>query len=98
MTTTHTPAPQDEREAFEAWREGNAFLGIEPTWAAWQARAALAATPAAPAVPPGFVLVPVEPTPEMCAAGFCVSEAEHDPAGVYRAMLAAAPKQEKPNG
>lgn len=35
-------------------------------------------------------LVPVEPTPEMSAKGFCVEEAEHDPAGVYRAMLAAA--------
>lgn len=43
-----------------------------------------------------FVLVPVEPTPEMCAAGFCVSEAEHDPAGVYRAMLAARPAAPAP--
>ena len=40
--------------------------------------------------PEGFVLVPVEPTPKMSAAGFCVSEADHDPAGVYRAMLAAS--------
>jgi len=39
----------------------------------------------------GWRLVPVEPTPKMSAAGLCVSEAEHDPAGVYRAMLAAAP-------
>lgn len=36
-------------------------------------------------------LVPAEPTPEMSAAGFCVDEG-HDPAGVYRAMLAAAPQ------
>lgn len=42
-------------------------------------------------VPEGWKLVPVEPTPKMSAAGFCVSEAEHDPSGVYRAMLAAAP-------
>jgi hypothetical protein len=35
-------------------------------------------------------IVPTEPTPEMIAAGFA-PEAEHDPAGVYRAMLAAAP-------
>lgn len=42
------------------------------------------------AVPAGYVLVPIEPTPAMSAAGFCVNEAEHDPAGVYRAMLAAA--------
>ncbi len=27
----------------------------------------------------------------MSAAGFCVNEGEHDPAGIYRAMLAAAP-------
>ena len=40
------------------------------------------------------MIAPVEPTPTMCAAGFCVSEAEHDPAGVYRAMLAAAPGNE----
>ena len=40
--------------------------------------------------PDGYVLAPVEPTPAMSAAGFIVSEAEHDPAGVYRAMIAAA--------
>ena len=43
--------------------------------------------------PPGYVLVPVEPTPRMSAAGFCADEG-HDPAGVYRAMLAAAPEPE----
>ncbi len=37
----------------------------------------------------GWVLVPRKPTPEMCAAAMCVSEAEYDPAQVYRAMLAA---------
>lgn len=37
----------------------------------------------------GMVMVPVEPTTRMCAAGFAVSEAEHDPAGVYKAMIAA---------
>ena len=39
-----------------------------------------------------WVLVPQDPTPGMSAAGFVVSEAEHDPAGVYIAMLAAAPE------
>src|SRR5688500_7173746 len=34
--------------------------------------------------------VPREPTPAMCAAGFAVPEAEHDPAGVWRAMYDAA--------
>lgn len=38
----------------------------------------------------GHVLVPIEPTPGMMVAGFLVHEGEHDPAGVYRAMLAAA--------
>ncbi len=40
---------------------------------------------------PGWRLLPIEPTPEMSAKGFCVSEGEQDPAGVYRAMVAAAP-------
>lgn len=40
-----------------------------------------------------WVSVPREPTPEMCAAGFSVDESEHDPAGVYRAMLSAAPER-----
>jgi hypothetical protein len=44
------------------------------------------------AVPQGWKPAPIEPTPAMCAAGFVVSEAEHDPAGVYRAMLAAVPQ------
>lgn len=36
-------------------------------------------------------IVPVNPTPTMCAAGFVVNEAEHDPSGVYRAMLTVSP-------
>lgn len=36
-------------------------------------------------------IVPVEATPDQAAKGFIVSEAPHDPAGVYRAMIAAAP-------
>ncbi len=38
-------------------------------------------------------MLPLHPTPEMSAAGFCVEEAEHDPAGVYLAMVAAAPRR-----
>ncbi len=38
-----------------------------------------------------FVLAPCEPTPAMSAAGFIVSEGAHDPAAVYRAMIAASP-------
>lgn len=41
-----------------------------------------------------------EPTPAMCVAGLLVSEAEHDPAGVWRAMWDAAPhaEQQEPSG
>jgi hypothetical protein len=42
-------------------------------------------------VPEGWKLVPVNSTMAMNAAGFAVPEAEHDPSGVYRAMLEAAP-------
>lgn len=45
-----------------------------------------------------MVSVPRKPTPEMCVAGFLVSEAEHDPAGVYRAMLAAAEADKETKG
>lgn len=48
--------------------------------------------PAQAEVPAGYKLVPTEPTPLMSAAGFSVSQAEHDPAQVYRAMIAAAPQ------
>jgi hypothetical protein len=34
-------------------------------------------------------------TPEMCAKGFCVSEAEHDPKGVFLAMLDQFEKENK---
>lgn len=37
----------------------------------------------------GWIVARLEPTPEMCAKGFAVDEAEHDPAGVYRAMIQA---------
>lgn len=49
-----------------------------------------------PAIQDGYVLAPIEPTPEMLRAGFLVGE--DYPGGVYRAMLAAAPQQEVNNG
>lgn len=70
-------------------------------------RAALASAAQAAAVPPGYVLVPVEPTLEMLAAkdenGFPIltddeyyfdslASAHRFGASLYRAMLAAAPK------
>ena len=48
-----------------------------------------------PAIPPGFVLVPEEPTPEMRAAAFMAdkgSSIHHACADIYRAMLAARPQ------
>lgn len=64
---------------------------------AWNSRAAIAAPPVAP----GWVLVPVEPTPEMDAAAFDCCEVDGKANGftngtearraIYRAMLSAAP-------
>ena len=77
------------------WRISNPCQS--PTaWDAWQARAALSA----PAVPPGFVLVPVEPTPEMLvvlaeAMATWVSEIGDD-ADIYKAVIAAAPSAKEP--
>ena len=91
---------KDEREKFKARFRGYFDLAespnawgkpkfthsdVESMWYGWQARAAGSAQVE------GWVLAPLEPTPEMSAAGFVVPEAEHDPSGVYRAMLAAAP-------
>lgn len=45
-----------------------------------------------PSVPDGWVMVPVEPTREMVKAGASCSSANM----VWRYMIAAAPKQEKP--
>lgn len=42
-------------------------------------------------VPDGWKLVPVEPTAKMMVAGTLVSEFQEDPAGMYQAMIAAAP-------
>jgi hypothetical protein len=93
---TPNPNQQAEREAFEAWYETAACLGVEPTWAAWQARAALSQAPVA--VPEGYALVPVEPTLEMLTAasleddkafvdGSCHGAARGD---LWAAMLSAA--------
>ncbi|MEP9205211.1 hypothetical protein ABKT14_07970 [Enterobacter roggenkampii] len=46
--------------------------------------------------PPGYVMVPIEPTPEMLRAGFLAGE--DYPGGVYRDMIAAAPQEEVKNG
>ena len=56
-------------------------------------RAALAAQPAPAAVPPGYVLVPIEPTPEMVDAGDVARHSVVTQARtsvIYRAMIAAA--------
>ena len=63
-----------ERERFEAWAVS--ILGDNPTWRgsgdcelAWQAWQAVLSAPA------GYVLVPVEPTPEMVAAYLAENDA-----------------------
>ena len=47
--------------------------------------------PTAASAHDGWKLVPVEPTAKMMVAGTLVSEFQEDPAGMYRAMIAAAP-------
>ena len=93
-----------ERERFEAWLEAVRdkadpgdwlFSKREAAWKAWQA--ALSA-------PPGYVLVPVEPTPEMLDAA--VQAICYGPEGgftrisgpgkTWRAMCAAAPSAKEP--
>lgn len=46
------------------------------------------------AVPPGYVLVPIEPTKQMYIAGL---DADGTVFGIYKAMIAAAPGEEAPN-
>ena len=80
-----------ERERFEAWLFQ--FRELAPLhgpvlWEAWQAALA-------PAMPPGYVLVPVEPTPEMKLAGAFAPNHRTSEA-VYRAMIAAAPSAKEP--
>ena len=77
-----------ERERFEAWAVS--ILGDNPTWRgsgdcelAWQAWQAVLSAPA------GYVLVPVEPTPEMLAACVRCWTARD----LYVEMIAAAPKE-----
>lgn len=80
-----------------AWQfltDNNKWLGVyDPNDAlkyGYQVRA-LYATSLATSAPEGWKLVPVEPTAKMMVAGTLVSEFQEDPAGMYRAMIAAAP-------
>lgn len=96
-----------ERERFEEWinapleRDGEQYTSshYSTSWQAWQA--ALSA-------PPGYVLVPVEPTPEMVAADLASAICHNQSfagrpmevadllAGIracWSAMIAAAPKE-----
>ncbi len=83
-----------ERKRFEAWinapleRDGEQYTSSHYSmlWQAWQA--ALSA-------PPGYALVPVEPTPEMVEQGRQALGAYHTgtPRMIYTAMIAAAPKE-----
>ena len=102
-----------ERETLErAIADYDSAAGNDGTLLSWNRardnllallRAALAAQPAPAAVPPGYALVPIEPTPEMCKiGGHVMSEWTDDSAPLrertyavafadaYRAMVAAA--------
>ncbi len=81
-----------ERERFEAWEAGYfppaGWRPKDVMFDAWQA--ALSA-------PPGYVMVPVEPTPEMVTAMIAamnvwIKDIGED-ADIYAAMIAAAPKE-----
>ncbi len=92
-----------ERERFEAahkhlsldkvdseWTGSPTYVHshVDAMWAGWQA--ALSA-------PPGYVMVPVEPTPEMVTAMIAamnvwIKDIGED-ADIYAAMIAAAPKE-----
>lgn len=87
-----------ERERFEEWAKtqtwphywhnGGGMVFNDSSFEAWQA--ALSA-------PPGYVLVPVEPTPEMVTAMIAamnvwIKDIGED-ADIYAAMIAAAPKE-----
>jgi hypothetical protein len=94
MTTTPTPTPDsDERTAaFQAWYKAERFgdPAYQNVWHAaceWQA---------ARSTPPGWVIVPREPTETMVSVG----DMNHmcGAAEVYRAMLAAAPLPPEPAG
>ena len=85
-----------ERERFEEWAKtqtwphywhnGGGMVFNDSSFEAWQA--ALSA-------PPGYVLVPVEPTQEMVAAiPYPLSVTPNTGIQCYRAMLAAASAKE----
>lgn len=62
-------------------------------WIVWQGRAALqSGNSGRPVtVPAGYVLVPVEPTPEMLTASYVFAHVDNT-ADSWKAMLSAAPK------
>ena len=89
-----------QREEFEAWfhkYDDNNFMTAEDSelmFEAWQAAKAQA-------VPEGWKLVPMDPTKEMFDAAFdapCIGHPETSGQSydsIYKAMLAAAPEQNK---
>lgn len=86
----------------DEWGERSSTPGGIPdpagAWVRYDDHAAALASAAQPAVPPGYALVPVEPTDKMVQAAlyldlsYMPGQDGADRAAVYRAMLAAAPK------
>ena len=97
-----------ERERFEAWaktqswphywHDGVGMAFNARSFEAWQAALA-------PAVPPGWKMVPVEPTPEMLMADLGLRQWDSIPIyesrldlrpAIWKAMLKAAPSAKEP--
>lgn len=78
------------------------FMMMAAMWEGWQGRTAMlqGASGNSPVIPDGWLMVPVEPTPDMREA-YHQAQAEYEdsdglwsPDHQWQAMLAAAPKQE----
>lgn len=97
-----------ERERFEAWTEWNTARDADGNYESMHTATMWAAWQAALSAPPGYALVPVEPTPEMIAADLASAICHNQSyagrpmevadllAGIracWSAMIAAAPKE-----
>ena len=82
-------SPTTAIQRAEQWRKENACG--EAAKVAIALLNELQALQASRAIPEGHVVVPKEPTQEMCAAGYYTHRTPCAPEIIYRAMIAAAP-------
>lgn len=100
-SSAHQPAPvsvPDERAAFNAWNNDTdcPIAGRDAktaAWLAWSRRAAMLQAGNSPVIPNGWVMVPVEPTPEMINSAMRDNETG-EVSEIYELMIAASPKWE----